>query len=252
MPTIASHHLNDPWRPVQAWPDACYVQWGGDGVVLGRNSYRTAFFEAFPKDGSAGFIRGEGATVTEAEQSAFRQWSAAARCQASGGHLWSRTRRDKSKEGVVRPHTYTNGGCFCLKCHAFQTVMKPVVKLGAWRDPLGRSELQSIASGYCRGDGSADRPEQVLWRRRMALRAALAGIKLPPVDMPCAPKAKLFESDEYERACARAVVDYYRANSERLENNVAKDGIDLLFDAMSISYLRSLAEEHPESGIADD
>lgn len=254
MPIIAKHHANDPWRPTQGWPDTCYVQWGGSGIVLGQNAgYRTAFFEAFPKDGTAGFIRGEGKTIDDAEASAFRQWSLAFQCLTSGGHLWSRTRRTKTKEGVIRTDTYTNGGCFCRKCHAFETVMKPIVKLGAWRESLGRVELESIASGFCRNDQrQSEAPAQGLWRRRLALRAAVAGIKLPPIDMPCTPRTRLFERDEYERACGHAIADYYRANRERLEHQSVGRGIGRLFDAMAISYLRSLAEEHPVERSSED
>lgn len=56
------------------WPEGCFVQSGESGIVLprsGKAPYSTAFFEAFPKSPSC-FIRGEGASVAEAEAKAYR------------------------------------------------------------------------------------------------------------------------------------------------------------------------------------
>ena len=47
-----------------AWPESCFVQGDNNGVVIntteGKESYSTAFFEAFPKEPFSTFIRGEG------------------------------------------------------------------------------------------------------------------------------------------------------------------------------------------------
>src|SRR5690606_6235371 len=124
---IADHHRNDPWRPKQPWPDDCLVQWGGSGIVVAPNrTYRTAFFEAFPKDGAGRFIRGEGATIEDAEIAAFGKWKRQHDCFLSGGHRWGRAlripprgdktdveTRDGKSFGVL---VYTNGGCHCLEC----------------------------------------------------------------------------------------------------------------------------------------
>ncbi len=111
MPRIAEHcapggwrHAGDPYTPTCAWPDDCFVQWGGNGVVLSasKGTYRTAFFEAFPTD-PATFIRGEGATVAEAEAQAFAAFE---RHRACPGHEFER-------------RGYTNGAGFCKHCGLF-------------------------------------------------------------------------------------------------------------------------------------
>jgi hypothetical protein len=114
---IADHHkpghpMNFGWEPeyspVKAWPADCFVQWGSSGVVLSRNpnkeSYRTAFFEAFPNDPPT-FIRGEGATVAAAEVAAFAKWEKYLSCL---GHEFER--RD-----------YRNGAGFCKHCGLFRS-----------------------------------------------------------------------------------------------------------------------------------
>ncbi len=111
MPRIAEHcapggwrHAAEPYTPAAAWPEDCYVQWGSDGVVLSRSkgSYRTAFFEAFPSE-PATFIRGEGATVAEAEAKAFAAFE---HYRACAGHEFER-------------RGYTNGAGFCKHCGLF-------------------------------------------------------------------------------------------------------------------------------------
>src|SRR5690606_23811895 len=120
MPIVAPQHAHDEWRPQHAWPEECYVQWGRHGIVLEKKSTRrTAFCEAFPKNGIPGFIRGEGVALEGAEQSAFAQWTASQQCQ----HAWGR-------------RGYLNGGGICRHCKAFGTVFEEVVQLGAWRKPL--------------------------------------------------------------------------------------------------------------------
>lgn len=135
MPRIAPQHLNgkDPYDLVCSWPDDAYVQWGGAGLVINCNhpekSYTTAFFEVFPGDRSTagGIIRGEGATIADAEQDAFSHFTRQSNCT----HHWGREH-------------YLNGGALCRHCRAFQTVFKPVVTLGAWRSPLTDVELDML------------------------------------------------------------------------------------------------------------
>ncbi|MCV6548533.1 MAG: hypothetical protein OIF56_14845 [Cohaesibacter sp.] len=98
------------------WLEGTKTQWGSNGVVLGKNPYRTAFFEAFPPDAS--FLRGEGKTITEAEQDAFAQYQKVTACNRNGGHLLSRNR------GKV---TYKNGAGFCK-----QTI--PPIQIAGTRD----------------------------------------------------------------------------------------------------------------------
>jgi hypothetical protein len=67
-----------------AWPESCFVQGDNNGVVIntteGKESYSTAFFEAFPKEPFSTFIRGEGKDLAEAEKSAFTKLTTYLNC----------------------------------------------------------------------------------------------------------------------------------------------------------------------------
>lgn len=97
----------DPNRPYECkydWPDDCFVQCGDSGVVFSPNgNYRTAFFEAFPSDPDT-FIRGEGNTVEEAEQKAWKKLQRQSKC----------THPAYDRRG------YTNGAAFCICCGLFR------------------------------------------------------------------------------------------------------------------------------------
>jgi len=108
------------YTPACAWPDDCMVQWG-HGIVSA-----VPFFEAFPP---GTFIRGEGASIAEAEAKAFAQYESEFQCH----HVWGRHH--------ARRGTYLNGAGWCRKCGAFRGKMfREVVVLGHWRKPLGRWE----------------------------------------------------------------------------------------------------------------
>lgn len=237
-PLIARHHAEDPWRPMQAWADTVYVQWGDHGLVMveGGKSYGTAFFEAFPKDGSSSFIRGEGADLEAAEVKAFKTWRRHLDCHLSRDHRWSRSRRLKS--GGIQ--TYTNGGCHCLKCGAFEMAMAPVVSLGRWRDPINVQELESVAAGYCRQ--SPNGPDNSKWRRRMELRARASGINLPPIQ-PRGADWTYLHGDTYTAGCARAVADFCKANPEILGEKQSSGGLADFFEEMSLRTLKRVVEE---------
>lgn len=102
------------WSPQSAWPEDCAVQWGEHGIVISSDRSRmTAFFEAFPTD-PATFIRGEGASVPEAEASAFAQFRRYLDCP----------------EHRVERRGYRNGGGLCIYCglfvsHAFEPLPDP-------------------------------------------------------------------------------------------------------------------------------
>lgn len=136
MVKIASHHIpgtdqhklsallggNAEYAPTCAWPDDCTVQWG-NGIIPA-----TPFFEAFP---TGTFIRGEGASIAEAEQQAFDRYQRDLACD----HLWGRNRPGHS--------AYTNGAGWCRKCGGFRGKMfREVVVLGRHRVPLGRWERE--------------------------------------------------------------------------------------------------------------
>lgn len=126
IPGTAEHNLsslltsNPAYAPVCAWPDDCTVQWG-HGLIPA-----TPFFEAFPP---GTFIRGEGATIAEAEQKAFAKYQRDLACN----HVWGRQRPGRE--------VYLNGAGWCRKCGSFRGKMfKEVVVLGHWRKPLSRWE----------------------------------------------------------------------------------------------------------------
>jgi hypothetical protein len=86
-------------RARHPWPDGCHVQGGTAGVVFAAGgTYRTAFVEAFP---AGTFLRGEGATVADAEDACWAKYQALAGCPHDQGF----DRRD-----------YVNGCGFCRRC----------------------------------------------------------------------------------------------------------------------------------------
>lgn len=99
----------DNYETRHDWP--CFVQCGDGGIVFltKGGSYRTAFFEAFPRNPDT-FIRGEGKTVAEAEEECWAKWQKITACP---GHEWER-------------RGYKNGGCFCKHCNLFMVgVLEP-------------------------------------------------------------------------------------------------------------------------------
>jgi len=107
-------HNHYDYTPQHPWDSDTYVQWGGNGMVVkslkktleygdlseGNILYRTAFFEAFPRDPKT-FIRGQGKTVQEAEQDAYNKLL---KYKACSGHEFE-------KRG------YENGLGFCKHCN---------------------------------------------------------------------------------------------------------------------------------------
>lgn len=94
----------------QSWPDDCFVQCGAAGLVLRKDgSYKTAFFESFPKisdtliklnnikqDEETFFLRGEGKDIEEAEKSAFNKFVKIKEC-AAVGHTFEKVRDSDGK-----------------------------------------------------------------------------------------------------------------------------------------------------------
>lgn len=101
------------------WPDEAKVQGGDDGVVFTRDperpSYRTAFVEAFIPEPET-FLRGEGATIEEAEDAAWAKFTAVQSCPS--GHATFETRG------------YRNGAGFCTGCGMFQSDVFDVKEVG--------------------------------------------------------------------------------------------------------------------------
>lgn len=96
------------YEVTRPWPRDCVLQGGGNGMVFGREpgtSYTTAFFEAFPTIPPT-FIRGEGATIKEAEDAAWAKYERV-------------TADDHTHEFEAR--TYRNGAGICKHCDLFQS-----------------------------------------------------------------------------------------------------------------------------------
>ncbi|MDQ4121673.1 MAG: hypothetical protein M3209_09535 [Acidobacteriota bacterium] len=123
MGVYARKSFGDPYLCQFPW--TCFVQCGSSGVVFKSRSiqdafdapvdaikeavegdeekvYRTAFFEAFPKNPDT-FIRGEGASIEEAEKKAWDEFERISNCS---NHEFER-------------RGYTNGAGFCCHCGMF-------------------------------------------------------------------------------------------------------------------------------------
>jgi len=124
---LARKSFGEPYGCKKDWPEDCFVQCGGRGIVLPAKSfdkvfasdeplkvlaesasnpeaYTTAFFEAFPKSPNT-FIRGEGKTIEEAEAQAWVKFEKVRECE----------------EHEFETRGYTNGAGFCKHCNMFET-----------------------------------------------------------------------------------------------------------------------------------
>lgn len=95
------------------WPDDCKIQGGSKGVVFQKKgkTYRTAFFEAFPREPDT-FLRGEGATIAESEKDCWKQYQVAVNCPHTSG---------------FERRNFRNGAGFCIDCGTwFSRVFPPL------------------------------------------------------------------------------------------------------------------------------
>lgn len=106
------------------WPIGCFIQGGQHGVVFRKDgsSYGTAFVEVFP---GGTFIRGEGETVKEAEDSAWEQYSRIMECL---GHEYE-------------ARGYRNGGGICKHCGRFQKDAFTAEELGQFCSVCGEPTM---------------------------------------------------------------------------------------------------------------
>jgi hypothetical protein len=256
MPIIASHHLKgdifskkSDYQPLDMWPEDCTVQWGGSGIVLSENGGRkTAFFEAFPK--GPGFFRGEGQTISEAEEDCFEKWKRFSKCD----HIWGRgfkveTRSTKKKHGIDRPKlrgrtAYTNGGAICKKCKAFASMFHEVHTLGSWRGLPDIHTLTMAADGYLRPSAyTAPTKSSIKHRRRSELILRLAGIDLPETPIEPEKESSIFgPPDDYILACRKAVVDWYIPMMGQLAKNESCT-MGGFFSVLDHKMLTSLVEQ---------
>jgi len=135
---LARRTFNNPYTCLKDWPEECGVQAGDDGLVIGgeEGAYTTAFFEAFPTCNGVGtFIRGEGATVEEAEAKAFEKFEKANACLHDKG--WDRK-------------GYTNGGAFCNGCGMFSgKVLEPTTRCVVCETPCNWTSDKE-GNPYCK------------------------------------------------------------------------------------------------------
>ncbi|WP_128545095.1 hypothetical protein [Larkinella soli] len=121
---IARTTISGPYTCLKDWQDDCFVQAGDDGLVFSsKGNYLTAFFEAFPNNPDT-FIRGEGKTIEEAEESA---WGQLQRFQACSGHDFER-------------RNYRNGAGFCKHCGMFKSKAF---------EPLDRCHICGVPTQHC-------------------------------------------------------------------------------------------------------
>lgn len=81
--------LKNEYECKKDWPEDCFVQGDNTGIVIGgeEGTRKTAFFEAFPAEPNSTFIRGEGKTLEEAEEEAFKELTKYLSCP---GHEFER------------------------------------------------------------------------------------------------------------------------------------------------------------------
>ena len=142
---LARNSFGNPYECKKDWPDNCGVQCGSNGIVLfKKGNYRTAFFEAFPKNPST-FIRGEGSTIEEAEESAWQQYERYNHCE----------KHEFERRG------YTNGSGFCKHCGLFQSkIFKPLTTCQICGKPTNYT-CDKENNFYCR-EHKDDIPEELL------------------------------------------------------------------------------------------
>lgn len=134
------------------WPDTVtLLQGGSSGLVLRASSkggcYGTAFVEVFSPEG--GFVRGEGSTVTLAEQAAWAKYHARATC---AGH-------------VFEARGYRNGAGFCTLCGKFESNVFTPEELGCLCKVCGKPTFWSSIDDdmYC--EVHASDPDVLALRR---------------------------------------------------------------------------------------
>lgn len=177
---LARRSFKEPYPFQKPWPEDCFVQCGGNGFVFTKKGafeaamsnhekmeevvagvlldapvqtehYRTAFFEAFPRDPNT-FIRGEGVTIEEAEEKAWNKYQRHLNCT---GHEYE-------KRG------YRNGCGFCKHCGLFSSdVFEPdeICYLCGSKTYHGQTNANTW---YC--ESCADKvPEELFpaWKREM-------------------------------------------------------------------------------------
>lgn len=117
----------------QAWDENISVQCGDVGVVLVKDgqNYKTAFFEAFPRDLSC-FVRGEGKDVEEAELNAWEKYQ---KIKACSHEMERRNRKD--------------GYGYCKHCSYSSMVFEPITKCCKCNKPTNYT-VDYKGKSYCK------------------------------------------------------------------------------------------------------
>lgn len=210
MAIIAAHHLKShplprdtEYRLVCAWPADCRVQWGAPvkDTIYGIPLEREAFFEAFPRQSNGPtYIRGEGASIEEAERAAFTKFSRFSSCKQ---HAWSRGK-------------YLNGGGTCRNCGAWASDVFPSIDTNKVDlNVITPDDLDHIGIGLIQ-ERTHDRmahskfdPTNLsarIMRKRLSIKARRAGLVLPSPEL---------DQDTYDEACKAAVAAWWAIHRER-------------------------------------
>lgn len=180
---FAGEDRTKQWHTQFPWEGISLIQGGSGGIVFrdadkGGN-YRTAFVEVFGEE--VGFIRGEGATIPEAETKAWEKYQAAQKCP---GH-----------EPEARG--YTNGAGFCKHCNRFMSKAFTAEQLGQFcrecheptyeQDYLGfaceehiagaeyRRQLDALQNSKAAGVMLSEEEDDQWWQLMRKAQAAAAG-----------------------------------------------------------------------------
>ena len=138
------------------WPDDCFVQSGDRGIVItDKGSYRTAFFEAFPRSPNT-FIRGEGETIQAAEAQAWGEYQRVSSCPGPNGHEFE-------------ARGYENGAGICKHCGMFSTNVIPPIHPCAICGSLTWYSKDNNGLWYCK-EHYAQIPDDALTHSQRFLR----------------------------------------------------------------------------------
>ena len=121
------------------WPNSFSIQGGKSGIVFTKSgeTYRTAYVEVFPLNS---FIRGEGRTVKEAEDNAWKKYQQFLKCPVTDNeHSYKPFRR--TKHGDV---PYFNGAGFCEYCDTFTSNKFTAADLNCKCETCGEYSFYSI------------------------------------------------------------------------------------------------------------
>lgn len=110
--------LKNKYECKKDWPEDCFVQGDVDGLVLGEKEgvRKTAFFEAFPAAPNSTFIRGEGNSLENAEDDAFKKLSGFLACPEHEFERKDDTGRGKCTQCSIEVSDVLSSTKVCRKC----------------------------------------------------------------------------------------------------------------------------------------